>query len=208
MPIYDREIDGKILDSARAEFLEKGYINASLRNICNKAGVTTGAFYKRYPGKEELFTALVQDVLDDIDGVVADKSINYSSPDISDKQLYDMWTMTDEYIGWWFDFLMERRIGFTLLIKCSEGSLYQNFQHDLVEKVCAETYKCYKEAADRGIARKDVTHRELHVLTTAFWSAMFEPFIHDFSDKEIKLHCELIIKFIDWHKALGFKDFD
>ena len=47
MAVPDKTIDPKILDCAKAEFLEKGYMNASLRQICANAGVTTGALSKR-----------------------------------------------------------------------------------------------------------------------------------------------------------------
>ena len=43
----DRSIDPRILESAKEEFLDKGFLGASLNNICRKAGVTTGALYKR-----------------------------------------------------------------------------------------------------------------------------------------------------------------
>ncbi len=204
MATFDKAIDPMIKESAKEEFLEKGFLNASLRRICAKAGVTTGALYKRYGGKEDLFQALVQPTVDDIDAVIASKSINYST--MTDDQLYDMWTLTEGYMDWWFEFMIARKDGFTLLVKCSEGTRYQDFQHELVEKVCAETYKCYQAAADRSLARVGITPRELHVLTTAFWSTMFEPFIHDFTDEEIRLHCQLTIQFIDWHRALGFSE--
>ena len=45
--------------AAKAEFLEKGYKDASLRNIVKSVGMTTGAFYGYYKSKEELFEALV-----------------------------------------------------------------------------------------------------------------------------------------------------
>lgn len=41
-----------ILDAGRAEFLEKGFKSASLRNIVKTAGVTTGAFYGYFSGKD------------------------------------------------------------------------------------------------------------------------------------------------------------
>ena len=41
----------KILAAAKAEFLEKGYQSASLRNIVKSAGVTTGAFYGYYSSR-------------------------------------------------------------------------------------------------------------------------------------------------------------
>ena len=51
----------KIHDSAKKEFLEKGFLGASLRNIVKYAGVTTGAFYGYYGSKEKLFDALVSE---------------------------------------------------------------------------------------------------------------------------------------------------
>ena len=55
MSVADRSIDPRIMESAKEEFLQKGFLDASLQEICKKAGVTTGALYKRFKGKEELF---------------------------------------------------------------------------------------------------------------------------------------------------------
>ena len=54
----------KIHEIASAEFLEKGFRGASLREIVKKAGVTTGAFYGYYKSKEELFSAMVKEPAD------------------------------------------------------------------------------------------------------------------------------------------------
>ena len=52
----------EILKAAREEFLEKGYKGASLRSICKKAGITTGAFYFQFENKE----AVLKEILDPI----------------------------------------------------------------------------------------------------------------------------------------------
>lgn len=49
----------QIHEAAKAEFLQKGYKDASLRNIVKSLGKTLGAFYGYYKSKEELFEALV-----------------------------------------------------------------------------------------------------------------------------------------------------
>ena len=49
----------RIHEAAKAEFMEKGYEKASLRNIVRSLGMTTGAFYGYYKSKEELFEAIV-----------------------------------------------------------------------------------------------------------------------------------------------------
>lgn len=45
----------KILEKARDHFLEYGYRGTNLRNIARNAGVTTGALYHYFRGKDELF---------------------------------------------------------------------------------------------------------------------------------------------------------
>ncbi|MBR4097117.1 MAG: TetR/AcrR family transcriptional regulator, partial [Oscillospiraceae bacterium] len=42
---HDKETREKLIESAKAEFMDKGYNKASLRTICANAGVTTGALY-------------------------------------------------------------------------------------------------------------------------------------------------------------------
>lgn len=62
----EKETKKNLLKAARAEFLEKGYMNASLRSICKEAGVTTGALYFFFKDKEELFDALVREPVEQI----------------------------------------------------------------------------------------------------------------------------------------------
>ena len=54
----------KLLDAGKDAFYEKGYLGASLRQICSACGVTTGAFYFFFPSKEALFCAIVDPVID------------------------------------------------------------------------------------------------------------------------------------------------
>ena len=62
----DKETRSKLLQSAREEFMEKGYMKASLRNICRNAGVTTGALYFFFEDKEDLFTSLTKETVNNI----------------------------------------------------------------------------------------------------------------------------------------------
>ena len=75
MSVADRSIDPRIIESAKEEFLQKGFLDASLQEICKNAGVTTGALYKRFKGKEELFCALVESTVQDLEEVVRQKSV-------------------------------------------------------------------------------------------------------------------------------------
>lgn len=59
----NKETRQHLLECAKREFLEKGYMKASLRNICKEAGVTTGALYFFFKDKEDLLAALVEEPL-------------------------------------------------------------------------------------------------------------------------------------------------
>ena len=54
------ETRDRLIKAAIEEFSENGYAKASLRQICAKAGVTTGALYFFFKGKEELFNTIIE----------------------------------------------------------------------------------------------------------------------------------------------------
>ncbi|MGY2897198.1 helix-turn-helix domain-containing protein [Deinococcus sp. UYEF24] len=48
-----------ILDGAFTAFVKRGYASLSMRDLAREIGVTLGGLYHYFPGKEELFLALV-----------------------------------------------------------------------------------------------------------------------------------------------------
>lgn len=61
MAVKNHSLDDKIIKSAIEEFLEMGFLEASLHKIAERAGVTTGALYTRYKSKDALFCSLLED---------------------------------------------------------------------------------------------------------------------------------------------------
>lgn len=200
----NHELDVPILMSARAEFLEKGFENASLKSICENAGVTTGAVYKRYKDKEALFAAVVEETVNKLNGA-ADVKCDYDMGALSDEELLAMWNMDESSIMWWFEFLDDVRDDFVLLISRAETTRYAHFQHDWVEKMTDVTYECYEEMFRRGLTNVKVSRREFHILLTAFWTTFYEPFVHGYSMEEIKAHSSLVCRLFDWKTVLGLR---
>ena len=54
-----RETREKLLQAAEVEFGERGYADASIASITQRAGVALGTFYVYFESKEEIFRALV-----------------------------------------------------------------------------------------------------------------------------------------------------
>lgn len=75
------ETTAALLAAARTLFAEHGYANVSLADVVAAAGVTKGALYHYYGGKEELFRAVVAEV----HGEVADRVAAASDGDLWDR---------------------------------------------------------------------------------------------------------------------------
>ena len=49
----------RILETALELFAEKGYLGTSMRDIAQRLGITKGALYKHYAGKQEILDSIV-----------------------------------------------------------------------------------------------------------------------------------------------------
>ncbi|SCX12835.1 transcriptional regulator, TetR family [Lachnospiraceae bacterium YSD2013] len=205
MSVRDTSIDPRLIESAREEFMEKGFLKADLKTICDKAGVTTGAVYKRYKGKEELFAAVVKDSMDIINSFVNVRS-DIDLSDKTDEEIIDSWTMTVDYIMPVFKMLWKIRDDFVLLLEKSAGTSYENFGHDFAIRMTDAYMLYYKEAVRRGLTSIEISRKEMHILCTSFWTAVYEPFVHGMKWKDVEDHCKTLCRFFNWTKAIGMTD--
>ncbi|MCR5478893.1 MAG: TetR/AcrR family transcriptional regulator [Ruminococcus sp.] len=201
MSTPDRSIDPRLLASAEAEFAKQGFIKAELKTICENAGITTGALYKRYKGKEDLFCAVVEGIADKLTGFVKGRAqIDFSA--LSDDEIRASWVMSYESMMPMFKLLYDNRDTFSLLIGKAAGTRYENFSHEYVTMLSYAYEQFYREAKKRGLAGANVTRQEFHVLISSFWTCMCEPFIHEMSWAQIKQHCRIICRFFNWEDVI------
>ena len=71
----------RILDAAREIFLEDGSLDGGLRAIAAKAGYTTGAIYKLFSGKDEIYAALLEDSLVELSRAAALAAATHADPE-------------------------------------------------------------------------------------------------------------------------------
>ena len=57
------ETRSRLLDGARAVFARRGYNAATVEEVAEEAGFTTGALYSNFKGKEDLFLAVAEDMI-------------------------------------------------------------------------------------------------------------------------------------------------
>ena len=204
MALRDTSIDPVLLSSARVQFIEKGFAKASVSEICKNAGVTTGALYIRYKGKEELYDALVTDAVSMMDSFM--KMADVDVVNLSDRDLLSPWYADRQRLSQFFDMFEAVRDPFTLLLTCSEGTKYCNYHHDFAEKLTDIDYRFYTEAYKRGFAKESVTKDQMHIYLTAYWDLFYEPFIHGMARSEIDELCAGIERWINWKTLLGLPE--
>lgn len=88
MQVQKEEVRQRIVEAATEEFLNKGYANASLRNIAQGASITVGNIYRYYKGKEALYREVTKPAWDGIE-VLFQKS-PWCSGDITTENLADL----------------------------------------------------------------------------------------------------------------------
>lgn len=204
MSTPDRSIDPRLLASARTEFMKNGFIKAELKTICDNAGVTTGAVYKRYKGKEDLFCAVVAEVSAALTDFINSRSdVDFSG--LSDREVHDSWVMTFDAVMPMFRMLYRYRDDFSLLISKAAGTRYENFNHEFVDRMSYAYEQYYSEAKKRGLAGADITREEFHILISSFWTCVCEPFVHEMTFGQMEEHCRLICRFFNWEKVIMLK---
>src|SRR3954453_12013121 len=52
-----------ILDGARQVFEDRGFLDARISEICDRAGVAYGSFYTHFADKEAIFAELIDEML-------------------------------------------------------------------------------------------------------------------------------------------------
>ncbi|MBO4678476.1 MAG: TetR/AcrR family transcriptional regulator [Lachnospiraceae bacterium] len=120
-----------LLKAAKDEFVKKGYTKASLRTICAKAGVTTGALYFFFENKAELFAAVVDPPLNELKGLLTKYFIEDAKYLSSINSLDELETGHNDASELFTKCIYENHDVFRLLLTRSENTVYENTLEDL-----------------------------------------------------------------------------
>ncbi len=131
MQIKKEEVKNKIIQSAKEEFLNKGFEKSSIRTIVKKAETNIGNFYNYFNSKEQLFEVLVDDFYNQFKYLME----NHHSGEISAEVLIS------KDLNVWREFLSELINPLTLmlndrlllLLEYSKDTKYENAKNELSE---------------------------------------------------------------------------
>lgn len=195
--LSEKETKKKLLESAKKEFLEKGYMRASLRNICKNAGVTTGALYFFFRDKKALFAALVEEPLQKLYEIM---NAHYQEEITETEMVMEHLTQQDmsgdletakQIVHYMYQYYDE----FQLILVKGQGSGYES----CVDQFVDITEKHYRRFADQvteqmGIEKMGgyILHWMAHMQIDAFVYML----AHEESEEEAMKSVEAMVQYM------------
>ena len=192
----------KIIAAAKAEFMEMGFDKSSMRSIAERCGMTAAGIYRHCVDKADLFDQIVAPAVDRINAWLDAHVARYVDAVHHEERI--QWR--DSEIDMMREIIYPNMEEYHLLLAKSRGSKYEHFLHDLTEGQQAQLLQYMPMLKAQGYAVRDITPKELHLLLSAYTTALFEPVIHNYSVEEA-LRCLTTVEafFVPgWKLLFGF----
>jgi len=183
----------KIIEAAFREFLEYGFQDASMRRIASLSGMSASGLYKHFPGKEEMFAALVDPVIEEFMSLYHKIESDYSEGLMTEGS-EKIWSGHNEILRS-MEFIYDHYNEVKLIVCRSQGTRYGNFTHEVAELEEKATLRYVEGLKKKGIRVSKVDKKELHLLVTAYIEAVIQAVIHDFSRREALHYAKTLEKF-------------
>ena len=192
----------RVMAAARDEFMEFGFEKASMRRVGERCGLTAAGLYRHCRDKEDLFDQLVAPAIERLKSWMDTHLTKYLT------------TVRDEgNLKWqdsWIDMMREvvylHVDDYHLLLTCSSGTKYESFLHDLTQTAQERMLQYLPVLRDKGLTIREISPAALHLLLSAYVTALFEPVIHRYSLEESMKCLETIEAFFlpGWKTLFGF----
>lgn len=192
-----KQVEGvteQLMACAKEEFLSKGYEDASLRAIAEKAGSSKGAIYIRYPDKESLYRSLIQPAIDGFCALL-DIVLNSFNALSGEEQTQQMLQCSNDGFPQIMDFIYEHFDEFKLLLTSGENNAYRIFMHRVVELDTSCTTRYIECSGNDALTAGRLTPELNHLLSSAFYSGIFEVIIHDMPKAQAMAHIQRMRRF-------------
>jgi TetR/AcrR family transcriptional regulator len=194
MPKDKTETYQKIIPCAKREFLEKGFEKASMRAIAADAGMTAAGLYRHFADKEAMFEALVASTVNGLKEffLSVQKDFDRLPPDIKRETAFDY---SADKLRHFIAFIYAHFDEFKLLVTCAGGTAFADFIHSLVEIEVEYTKKFIESTGNDVLVSGRITPEFMHIVASAFFSAIFEAVKHDMTKEAAEIYTENLRRF-------------
>ena len=192
----------KIMAAAKAEFIEVGFDRASMRSIADRCGMTAAGIYRHCRDKEDLFDQIVSPAVERINEWIDAHVARYIDAVNQDERM--QWG--DSEIDMMREVVYPNMEEYHLLLAKSQGSKHENFLHDLTQRHQNQLLSYMSMLKAQGYTVWDIEPEELHLLLSAYITAMFEPVVHNYTMEDALRYLNTVEAFFlpGWKQLMGF----
>ncbi len=200
MQIQKDYIRKAILDSAKDEFLEKGYRKASIRAIASRADVTLSNIYNYFKDKDEIFREIMMPILDAIkEGQRRIEHMERDEKSFSEEEHVRMLDKPAEFI-------YNNREMFNLLLYRSEGSSLADLPEEMTKWNARIMRLSVEWASERHHVQIDApSEYMLHYIGSAWIHLAMDSVRYNYPLETMKENAKQLMRFVlhGWIGMLG-----
>lgn len=204
MKVKDESIIAKLLECAKAEFMEKGFADASMRTIAERAGVTTGMLYSRFADKDEMFRYIVSEGAEKLYAYFSDVQENFAAFP-AEQQKGEMHSYTSGKMRVMMDIIYDYFDSFKLIVLKSAGSSYEHYIDRMIDYETESTERFMRVLRESGAPVRTVRRDINHMLASALFNGVFEVVAHDFPKEDAMEYVDAVCEFFyaGWDRLMG-----
>lgn len=185
----------KIVNAARAVFLQRGVSKSTLEHIASQANVTRGAVYWHFNNKAEIFHAIREQVflplIDRMDDTLAITSDNSQNPldQIEASLCHTIHELNDN--------IEMREIYEIMMIKCEYVDEFALVLHQILNNCSSLIQKieiAYERAQSQNLLASKLTPRALALDTHLFFGGLLHMWIKDADGTKFRYQAIELIK--------------
>ncbi len=175
----------RFLEEGKKAFLEKGFQETSLRQICKTLELTLGAFYGYFKGKEALFEAIVSEPAVEMLRYYKESHDNYMKKEARE-QFDGIGAEPADILMNMLDYMYEYYDEFKLLFCRAGGTKYENYLEEYISIEVIATEQFMKVMRENGILQVEIDQQLSHNLASMLFNGVIEVFKHDMSYEAAK----------------------
>lgn len=200
------EIKLALLEAGKKEFLEFGYEGASLRRIAAAAGVTTGAIYAHFSGKEELFDEITGEVMDEIMfsfTAVHQKYETIRLPDLDSLKVM-MEQQMKEYIPDVINYLYDHYDMVKLILCCNRPDRSEAYLDRLTAVEARSVCELGQMLSEAGYTVRKMDEEMIHIVSHSLIRQVKEFIVHGLTREQALEYTQILCMFwyAGWLKVL------
>ena len=200
------ETEKRILETAKNEFLKRGFQGTSMRRIAALSGVTTGALYGYFASKEEIFDSLVKEAYETVMDAYKQAHEEFAALPY-DTQVSGMGDITARCVEWCLEYIYDHLDEFRLILMCSDGTRYANMVDEMMKTEEESTEEFIALMRKNGMEIPEIDPLLEHMVTSGYFTSFFEVVRHSVPREDARIYIQNLQAFYKagWESLFGMR---